>query len=475
MVSHRSTYVLVFLCVLALSAAAFAQGIGVGKIVDVSRDRTAQNETPLAVNPTNPSNLITGANDWNYNDGCAVSASFDGGKTWTPTLPNGFLPGVTKYTNDPTVPGTGKYDAGGDPSVAFGPDGTAYFVCQGFNFTSPYQIALLMSRSYDGGKTWLDGASQPLTQVSTWQGNGQSKGSNGQFPDHDSMYIDNYPTSPYYGSIYVTWVEFNGNVHSPVNIAVSRDGGLHFSTPVQVTAGNVKNNQDARVVAGTDGTLYLTFDNGVNGNKGTVMYVSSSSDGGATWATPFRFAAFQNPVCTFPPYCFNISGGAFRSGGSYPAPAFDAASNRLYVIYPDIVGGYAQIFFTSAAGNDSTHWTTPMVIAPANGDRFQNEISVSNGRIDVSFYDRSYTGNQLVDMTYATSSDGGATWRTARVTPKGFDPSTWGVPSGSGFLPFIGDYNGMVSQPGWLGITWTGPGPSGQPFNLEIDYATVKP
>src|SRR5437879_12003156 len=100
--------------------------------VDVSRDTTAQNEAPIAVNPLNPSNLITGANDWNFNDGCAVNASFDGGQTWTATLPNGFIPGVTRFTNDPSVPGTGFFDAGGDPAVAFGPDGTGYFVCQGF-------------------------------------------------------------------------------------------------------------------------------------------------------------------------------------------------------------------------------------------------------------------------------------------------------------------------------------------------------
>src|SRR5438552_19065794 len=81
--------------------------------VDVSRDTTAQNETPIGVNPLNPSNLITGANDWNFNDGCAVNASFDGGQTWTATLPNGFIPGVTRFTSDPSVPGTGFSAPGG--------------------------------------------------------------------------------------------------------------------------------------------------------------------------------------------------------------------------------------------------------------------------------------------------------------------------------------------------------------------------
>ncbi|HMG94699.1 MAG TPA: hypothetical protein VK565_00265, partial [Gemmatimonadaceae bacterium] len=91
----------------APDGARLAQLSGSGAtVVDVGNDTTAQNETPIAVNPTNPQNFIVGANDWNYNDGCAVNASFDGGKTWTPTVPNGFLPGVTKYTNDPRVPGT---------------------------------------------------------------------------------------------------------------------------------------------------------------------------------------------------------------------------------------------------------------------------------------------------------------------------------------------------------------------------------
>jgi BNR repeat protein len=453
--------------VAGVTATANASGIAISRVVDVTGDQTAQNETPLAVNPANPSNMITGNNDWNYNDGCGVNTTFDGGKTWTPTLPDGFLPGITKFTNDPAVPGDGAYDAGGDPTIAFSPDGRiAYYVCQSFNFTSPYQIALLLNRSYDGGRTWQH---HNLTLVSTFNGNGVSKGSNGQFPDHENLHVD--ATNGY---VYVTWAQFDGQSgHSPVMVAVSRDHGDSF-TLTQVTAGNVRNNQDQRIVTDQDGNAYLTFDNGIQGGKGTALYAAKSADGGQTWSAPVQFATLTNPVCVFPPYCFNISGGGFRAGGTYPAPAFDATRNRLDVLVADIRGQYAdQYLYSLNPATLNVDFTT--TIPGVRGDRFEGELSAApNGRLDVSFYDRGYSGNQLVDLTYATSADGGHTWRLARVTPQGFDPSTWGVPSGSGFRPFIGDYNGIVSTNDHAAMVWTGFAPP-QPFNLEVDFAVATP
>jgi hypothetical protein len=111
------------------------------------------------------------------------------------------------------------------------------------------------------------------------------------------------------------------------------------------------------------------------------------------------------------------------------------------------------------------------------GDRFMGELSAApNGRLDASFWDRGYSGNQLVDLTYATSADGGKTWRQARVTPAGYDPSQWGVPSGNaqGYRPFIGDYNGIASTNAIAAMTWTGVAPP-QPLNLEIEFATATP
>jgi hypothetical protein len=464
----------------APDAASLAQSVSSGPtvnfVVNVTNDTTAQNETPLAVNPRDPQNLLTGNNDWNYNDGCGVNASFNGGRTWTKTLPNGFIPGISKYTNDPSVPGSGIYYYAGDPAVAFDANGVAYFACFGYQGTPPYNVALLLSRSFDGGRTWLKGPpSEPLTQVSVFQGYGVTKGSTGQFADHEAMTIASD------GTIYVTWAQFHGyGYSSPVWVATANISDLKFTT-VKVASGTTQSDQDQRVAVTPDGSVaYLTFDNSVLGGGGSAMFVSKSTDRGKTWSTPTRFATFENPVCLFPPYCFNISGGQFRGPGSYPVPAYNPIDNRLYVSYADIVGGKGQIFLTSALGSDLTKWSTPTVVAANTaGDRFASELSIApNGRIDVAFYDRGYTANALVDLTYATSSDFGSNWAATRVTKSGFDPSLWGVPSGSGIRPFIGDYNGIVSLAGSAGMTWTGAGTKNYgalQTNLEIYFASVTP
>src|SRR5439155_1088897 len=142
---------------------------------------------------------------------------------------------------------------------------------------------------------------------------------------------------------------------------------------------------------------------------------------------------------------------------------------------------FRSIYFTSAAASDLGHWSPPVEIAPGTRDRFGAEISVAtNGRIDVMFDDRSYSGNAQVDVTYASSTDGGATWTTTRVSTAGFDPGASGVPDASsptGIRPFIGDYNGIASLADHVVMTWTGVAPKTGTLNdnLEIFFGSVTP
>src|SRR5712691_9609798 len=108
------------------------------------------NETTIAVNPTNPLNMIASANDYQLvaTSGGTVKetifsrahVTFDGGKTWT-TYP-------INYKN---------YIATGDPAVAFDASGTAYLSTLGFLFSQGRGCCtnpdVLVAHSTDSGKT----------------------------------------------------------------------------------------------------------------------------------------------------------------------------------------------------------------------------------------------------------------------------------------------------------------------------------
>ena len=66
------------------------------------------------------------------------------------------------------------------------------------------------------------------------------------------------------------------------------------------------------------------------------------------------------------------------------------------------------------------------------------------------------------------------------MTKTSWDPSAFGVPCpdcASGFRPFIGDYDGIISLPVSAAMTWTGPGKTFGTFptNLEVYFGSVTP
>src|SRR5918996_439608 len=122
-------------------------------------DETPQNETTISVDPTNPQNLIGGANDYRYfveseqrYDGSAAAyVSHDGGATWS----NVFMPGISEEAG-------GTYQGVGDPAFAWDPSGdVVYYANIAFNRTanpdtghSAFASSIAVSRSFDKGNTW---------------------------------------------------------------------------------------------------------------------------------------------------------------------------------------------------------------------------------------------------------------------------------------------------------------------------------
>jgi hypothetical protein len=112
-----------------------------GNNVRVNQDCTnqggsPQNETGIAVNPLDANNLIAGQNDYRRGDStCGADYSLDGGKHWGDALlPVGYtFPGV-----DHSGTTAHYWTSAGDPSVAFGTQGVAYYACLVFDRAAPF-------------------------------------------------------------------------------------------------------------------------------------------------------------------------------------------------------------------------------------------------------------------------------------------------------------------------------------------------
>src|SRR5262249_54349992 len=120
-------------------------------------------EPYLAVNPTNPKNMVgtwtqdsfPGAGAPTHAMGVAVT--FNGGNSWR----TGVIPGLTLSTG-------GTFQAAADSWLSFAPNGDLYFSCLGISaqatnggHVSYNQTAVLTEKSTDGGLTW----SAPITLI----------------------------------------------------------------------------------------------------------------------------------------------------------------------------------------------------------------------------------------------------------------------------------------------------------------------
>ena len=391
----------------------------------------SETEPWVDVNPANPDNLVGFFQEDRWSTGGARNVTFawsdDGGATWT----NVPAPGLTRHFGGP-------YERATDPWVEFGPGNRVYATDLAFDDTTAAS-GIFVHVSTDGGKHW--GAPIALrteTDVDF-------------FNDRNSLAVDDFPSSPFYGSVYVGWdrLASKGNGYAYTGdglVAHSRDG-LHYTTATAVPTGNNEQTLTNLPVVEPDGTVVLVgtyYQNqsfNVNGGK---FFVTRSKDGGATWSS-VRFPFDEKPV--------GIPG--IRGGDGVPNATVDRHTGKLYAVWQDSRFSGKQrddILLTSSTDQGRT-WSVPVKVndTPSGAQgAFTPTVKVDeNGRVGVVYYDLRFDASRR-DGTYTTtewiafSTDGGRTFGASRRVSPDFDHAL--AANAGGF--FLGDYQG-------LGVTGT--------------------
>jgi hypothetical protein len=468
-------------------------------LVDGTQCYNPQNEQNIVINPTNGKNVVTSANDYRLGFQAFIYFSTDGGNTFTDVL----LPGWDLATG-----GQGLFthvQAGGDPVLAFSPEGVLYYAALVYDFSftnrTPSGVAVAVSR--DGGATW----SAPVML--------HYESSNAFFNDKDWIAAGTG------GNVYVTWTLFKSNnghgyISSQIVESVSHNFGSTWSDPIAVSDGAHPFDQGSSPAVAPDGTVYVAYE----GNQASDIFkdqivLARSTDGGQTFTNMELGRVYDDFGC----YPTNVAQGRARLSfeqfriNSFPSLAIDPATGHLAIVWaddqnnPGCAAGAATFngttnnqvkLVTSANG---TTWTAPHMITSGT-DKAYPAVGANSGRTVVGYYTRDYSpvptmtdhscGRGFMDTTdpgyplsgvhyidlapvcldyaFSSSTDGYAS--ETRVSTQSSNPYI--EFSGS----FIGDYTGVaVDAAGGAHTVWTDfrghPGLSTNPASTTPNQDTV--
>ncbi|MCK4613428.1 MAG: exo-alpha-sialidase [Thermoplasmata archaeon] len=390
------------------------------------------NEVTVAINPTDPLNIVAGANDYStpLNDvWCGYYWSKDGGETWI----RGFLPG---YPGDLSVEGMISpllgYSGTGDPCLAFDSKGNLYFAGIAFMRSFVGRSAIFVAKSTDGGVTWPS----PDIRIMA-QGEGGAA-------FHDKEWITVDLQNDY---IYLAWAMFTGLSLANIMFSRSTDEGNTWSImePISEFTAMQFQNQGTALATDSEGTIHLTW---IDFDSNQLQYLFST-DNGASFSTP-------ESICEVHPIPYQLSNNTYRSP-TLPALAIDPGSRNykdsIYIAWNDHANGDADILLIYSRDKGRT-WSEPIRV---NQDPIQNRkdqffpgLSVApGGEVSVHFYDRREDANNtLLNIYYAVSRDGGNAFTDFRLTDESFDGNAGGgswVGQQTGGNAFIGDYHCSAS------------------------------
>jgi hypothetical protein len=392
-----------------------------GGNIDASNLAGYQGETTIAINPTNPLNMVAGSNNLGPSSILGVTEAYwtkDGGNTWT------------------------AVDLGGegDPGVVFDRAGNAYFSFIDSNF------GIGVRKSTDGGVSW-----GPAVQVAASPGNGAAE-------DKPAITVGPDHANPANDRIYVGWDdEAIGDV---LQVSSSGDGGATWTAPVAVD--RQPDEIYAQPAVAADGTFYIAWDNFGTTNQSSIMF-SRSTDDGSTFSTPV--VAATSTVNLFNPSRYSIPAQPTRGIAADPSIAVEQSgpnAGRIYMTYTSAPTTHNDTNIYLIASDDGGATWTALGASPVkvNDDTTTNSqffsalaIDPTNGTVNLAWYDaRNDRKNQKVDVYFQSYTSAGVpSGANVKVTTAPSDESNPKTNNPNQY----GDYMGIAAYGGLAFPTWT--------------------
>jgi hypothetical protein len=429
---------------------------------DDSYPAVPQNEQSVAYDVSNPMIAVAGSNDY-VSGGTAVMRTSDGGRHWQ----------TTRVV--PWFSGTHDVCSGGDPSVAYSARDHAFYLGQLCFFRTMPGSEVQVYKSIDNGATWTPGrlAALPATNFDASTGTIDDS----VFNDKDYITVDNNPSSPHFGRLYVTWTRFHMQPSGfsdtcPIKLAYTdnvptndpQSAVFHHSDVVPDNIGGnglgETANQYSVPVVSSDGTLNVAYVlEECNTSIDHGLRYQRSTDGGNTFLAAavhvnhgMQWVDNPNPADLLP-------NGAFRAPNTI-ALAVSPTTHTMAFIYTNYIRGRANGDIDVSLSHDGgTTWSEPILVSVnANGRTAPNNqffpwIAVDeNGRFQAMWLDRrDDPANHFITTYQATSTDDGQTWHNFRIGASLWNPDESFFTSGA----FIGDYSGLAASAKVVYPVWT--------------------
>jgi hypothetical protein len=389
-----------------------------------SDPNNARSESAIIINPNNPLQMVAASKRFNnlhtYDFVLATEYSADGGKTWNNSSDFALPNAATLMT---------------DPTVAWDDTGNVYAVgLVGTNPPTFNTLGITIYKSTDGGKTW-----GPPNLIHTSAGD-----------DKQWCAGDTNPASPFHGRIYAAWDD--GAI---MRFARTLDGGSTWigTGANSVAATSLTNDSfSPEINVAANGDVYIVW------IAGTTIKMLVSTDGGDSFhlVTPPATGVTPSGAVLRVVHGWQVFPGAnFRV---VTVPTACVLGTTVVVAWDDFREGPSRIY--CALSNDGgMTWVTPasgqpMLTSPIPNNFqhfFPQIIQNPGGTVGCAFYEFGpKPATDLIDVIFAQSLDGGATFTPFVVTDQPWDPTVnapWahhadGTPIDSS-VTFIGDYFGI--------------------------------